>query len=136
MKITRRTFLINAAVSAATVTVLGGCVSGSGDESGSDVTAIDTLLNPDGTLVQHAEAANRRLLSVFPKGFALDATHHPHISCLQRYVKTKDLDKVFDAVTKVLAGEKPADLEVDGVQVLLHSVERTRPGRYRDPAHR
>src|SRR5262245_21358304 len=72
------------------------------------VTAIDILLDPDATMVKHAEAANARLLKDFPKGFALDETHQPHISCLQRYVKTADLDKVYEAVGKVLAGEKPA----------------------------
>ena len=71
------------------------------------VTAIDILLDPDATMVKHAEAANRRLLEVFPKGFVIDKTHHPHISCLQRYVRTADLDKVYEAVGKVLAEEKP-----------------------------
>jgi hypothetical protein len=71
------------------------------------VTAIDILLLPDATMVRHAEAANERLLKSFPKGFALDKTHQPHITCLQRYVRTADLDKVYEAVGKVLAGEKP-----------------------------
>jgi hypothetical protein len=71
------------------------------------VTAIDILLDPDATMVEHAEAANQRLLKVFPKGFVIDKTHHPHISCLQRYVRTADLDKVYEAVGKVLAEEKP-----------------------------
>src|SRR5262249_23878573 len=71
------------------------------------VTAIDILLDPDATMVRHAEAANERLRKEFPKGFALDKTHQPHISCLQRYVKTADLDKVYEAVGKVLAEEKP-----------------------------
>jgi hypothetical protein len=71
------------------------------------VTAIDILLEPDATMIKQAEAANERLLKVFPKGFALGKTHQPHISCLQRYVKTADLDKVFEAVGKVLAEEKP-----------------------------
>jgi hypothetical protein len=71
------------------------------------VTAIDILLDPDATMVKHAEAANARLLKDFPKGFALGQTHYPHISCLQRYVKTADLDKVYEAVGKVLAEEKP-----------------------------
>ena len=71
------------------------------------VTAIDILLEPDATMVKHAEAANERLLKEFPKGFALGKTHHPHISCLQRYVNTADLDKVYDAVGKVLAEEMP-----------------------------
>ena len=57
-------------------------------------------------MIQHAEAANARLLKVFPKGFPLDATHHPHISILQRYVHTADLDKVYAAAGKVLADEK------------------------------
>ena len=71
------------------------------------VTAIDILLEPDATMVKQAQAANERLLKVFSKGFALGKTHQPHISCLQRYVKTADLDKVYEAVGKVLAEEKP-----------------------------
>ena len=71
------------------------------------VTAIDILLEPDATMIKKAEAANERLLKVFPKGFALGKTHQPHISCLQRFVKTADLDKVYEAVGKVLAEEKP-----------------------------
>ena len=70
------------------------------------VTAIDIALEPDATMIQHAEAANARLLKVFPKGVALDATHHLHISMLQRYVRTADLDKVYAAAGKVLADEK------------------------------
>jgi hypothetical protein len=70
------------------------------------VTAIDIALEPDTTMIQHAEAANARLLKVFPKGFSLDATHRPHISMLQRYVRTADLDKVYAAAGKVLADEK------------------------------
>jgi len=72
------------------------------------ITAIDIALEPDATMIQHAEAVNARLLKVFPKGFALGATHHPHISMLQRYVRTADLDKVYAAVRKVLANEKAA----------------------------
>jgi hypothetical protein len=108
MKISRRIFLINSAASAAALTVLPGCLSTAKVDSDSDVTAIDTVLEPDATMMQHAEAANELLRQDFPKGFALDATHHPHISCLQRFVKTKDLDKVYDAVNKVLAEEHPA----------------------------
>jgi hypothetical protein len=59
-------------------------------------------------MLKNAGAANARLRKSFPKGFALDETHQPHISCVQRYVKTADLDKVYETVGKVLAGEKPA----------------------------
>jgi 2'-5' RNA ligase len=71
------------------------------------VTAIDIALEPDATMVQHAAAANARLLKSFPKGFALDETHHPHISILQQFVRTGDLDKVFAAANAVLVKEKP-----------------------------
>jgi hypothetical protein len=68
------------------------------------VTAIDILLDPDATMIQHAKTANARLLKVFPKGFALDASHAPHITTLMRYVRTKDLDKVYAAASKIFAG--------------------------------
>jgi hypothetical protein len=69
----------------------------------SDVTAIDISLEPDATMLKHAAANNARLLKVYPKGFALDAAHRPHITLVQRFVRTADLDKVYDAVDKVLA---------------------------------
>jgi 2'-5' RNA ligase superfamily len=73
----------------------------------SPVTAIDIALEPDATMIDHARAANAWLLKSFPKGFSLDATHHPHISMLQQFVRTADLDKVFAAANAVLAQEKP-----------------------------
>ena len=73
------------------------------------VTAIDILLEPDATMLQHAEAANARLLKVYSKGFALDALHKPHITLLQRYVRTADLDKVYAAAGNVLTSKKVTD---------------------------
>jgi hypothetical protein len=73
----------------------------------SPVTAIDIALEPDATMLQHATAANARLLKSFPKGFTLDETHHPHVTMLQQFVRTDDLDKVFAAANTVLAKEKP-----------------------------
>ena len=74
----------------------------------SDVTAIDVLLEPDASMLQHAQAANARLLKEFPKGYALDAAHQPHISCLQRYVTTAALDNIYAAISNVLATQHPA----------------------------
>ena len=69
----------------------------------SAITAIDILLEPDATMLQHSADNNARLLKVFPKGFALDAAHRPHITMLQCFVRTADLDKVYAAAGKVLA---------------------------------
>jgi phosphoserine phosphatase len=67
------------------------------------VTAIDILLEPDATMLKHCQANNARLLAAFPKGFALDAAHRPHITMLQCFVRTADLDQVYTAAGKVLA---------------------------------
>ncbi len=69
------------------------------------VTAIDIALEPDATMVRRAEADNARLLKAYPQGFALDATHHPHITMLQQFVRTADLENVYAAANAVLAKE-------------------------------
>jgi 2'-5' RNA ligase len=74
----------------------------------SPVTAIDVALEPDSTMIRHAQADNARLLKVFPKGFALDATHQPHVTMFQQFVRTADLDKVYDAANKVTAKSRAA----------------------------
>ena len=67
------------------------------------VTAIDILLEPDATMLRHADANNARLLRVYPQGFGLDATHRPHITLVQRFVRTADLEKVYAAAGQVFA---------------------------------
>jgi hypothetical protein len=75
------------------------------------VTAIDILLEPDATMLKHAEANNARPLRVYPKGFALDATHRPHITMLQCFVRAANLNKVYAAEEKVFAGVKAMKLD-------------------------
>lgn len=95
---------------AALAAALGALVAPAGISGAQDnaVTAIDIALEPDATMIQHAEAANAMLRKVFPEGYRLDATHRPHITMLQRFVRTADLDKVYAAVGDVLGGEHPA----------------------------
>ncbi len=79
----------------------------------SSVTAIDILLEPDATMLQHCEANNARLLGVFPKGFALDASHRPHITLIQRFVRTADLDQVYAAAGKILASANVTAMKLE-----------------------
>jgi hypothetical protein len=65
--------------------------SGPADVQQSPVTAIDIALEPDQTMLGHARSANAALLNNFPKGYALDATHHAHVSMFLGYVPTADL---------------------------------------------
>jgi len=69
--------------------------------SDDSLTAIDILLEPDEAMRVQARADNARLRENDPESFALDGTHIPHISVLQCYVYTRDLDKVFAAVKQV-----------------------------------
>src|SRR3974390_2396542 len=66
------------------------------------ITAIDILLEPDATMLRHAQANNARLLKVFPKGFELDDAHRPHITLIRRFVRTEALDQVYGEAEKVL----------------------------------
>jgi hypothetical protein len=69
----------------------------------SELTAIDILMNPDDSMIKPAKSVNERFLENVPSppGFALDENHQPHITTLQRYVRTADLDGVFEAVQGV-----------------------------------
>ncbi|HOW58980.1 MAG TPA: 2'-5' RNA ligase family protein [Candidatus Omnitrophota bacterium] len=77
------------------------------------LTAIDVLLDPDDSMVVKAQADNLRLRENYPAGFALDVTHVPHISVLQCYVRTRDLDKVSDAVKRVNVAQDPVGMELN-----------------------
>jgi hypothetical protein len=69
------------------------------------ITAVDIVLEPDATMIQHAQAANAGLLKNFPKGFPLGDEHAPHMSVMGGYVYTASLAKLFAAAGKVLASE-------------------------------
>jgi acid phosphatase (class A) len=77
------------------------------------VTAIDILLEPDATMLARSAEDNARLLKVFPRGFLLDATHTPHITLIQRFVRAADLEKVYAAAAQVLARANVTALKLD-----------------------
>jgi hypothetical protein len=82
-----------------------------------ELTAIDVLLTPDETMVKRAVELNKRMVAEFPEGFELDESHIPHVSVLQRYVRTKDLKKVYDAVERVITAENVASLRLNASKI-------------------
>jgi hypothetical protein len=78
------------------------------------ITAVDIVLEPDETMIQHAQAANAGLLKNFPKGYALGDEHAPHISVMGGYVYTASLNKIYAAAGKVLASEKVTNWKLKG----------------------
>lgn len=93
----------------------------------SDLTAVDILMLPDETMLERAGALNEQLRKSMPEGFALDARHSPHITVLQRYVRSADLDHVFEAVEDVIGTADPGSLELRGVKV-AHMELAAQPG--------
>ena len=99
------------------------------------VIAIDVLLQPDQNAVAHANAINARLRASYPKGYSLDATHAPHVTLVQRFVREKDFDAVTTAITKVLSTEPLGELQLtakslaaemwDGLPLHAILIERT-----------
>ncbi len=103
--------------------------------TGNKLIAIDILLEPDQTMVNKANALNAQLRGNYPAGYHLDATHAPHVTLLQRFVRKNDFDAVTAAVTKVLAAERLDSLQLkavaidyvlwSGVAVTVYVIERT-----------
>jgi hypothetical protein len=83
----------------------------------SGLTAIDVLIDPDEHAMKRAREVNTRMLKSVPTGWALDDTHQPHITTLQRYVRTADLDQVYAAVEKVVAATDMSTLSYTAVKI-------------------
>jgi hypothetical protein len=99
-----------------------------------DLVAIDVLIEPTAPAVTAAQAMNARLREANPAGYALDATHAPHITLAQRYVRRDDLPKIEAAVAAVLASDRPFAMKLQahgytasdfGGGLLLLDVTRT-----------
>jgi len=84
-----------------------------------EVTAIDILIHPDDSMLARSASVNQRMLQSVPapQGFALDEHHQPHITVLQRYVNSADLDAVYDAINAVLGAVDLATLAFTAVAV-------------------
>jgi hypothetical protein len=97
--------------------------------------AIDVLLEPDRTMTDKSKSLNAQLRENYQAGYALDATHMPHVTLLQRFVRAKDFDAVTAAITKVLVAEQPTAMKLTtksidyvrfaGLAVAVLVVERT-----------
>ena len=103
----------NLLIAALLVSLVAGSVRAQATPATEPLTAVDILLLPDQTMVDAAQSANARLRQNYPAGFALDATHRPHITLVQRYVRTRDLPAVYAAVERVLERRRPIGWELE-----------------------
>lgn len=82
-----------------------------------ELTALDVLLIPDDATLERAQALNATLRRGFPAGFALDETHQAHVTVLQRYVRSVDLEGVYAAVEGVIDTGHAATLRLHAVNL-------------------
>jgi hypothetical protein len=83
-----------------------------------DLVAINVLLRPDTKMVSSAQSVNTKLKENNHQGFSLDESHIPHISLVQAYVYSSDVNAVFTAVNKAIKDgvQLPLKLEVTGLE--------------------
>ena len=88
----------------------------------SDLTAVDIMIQPDANAIERAREVNRRMPLSIPAGLTLDDTHLPHITVLQRYLITADLDLAYSAIESTIAATDVAALSyhVPGITYSEH----------------
>jgi 2'-5' RNA ligase len=79
------------------------------------LVAIDVLLLPDARMAGRVGALNQVLHRHLQTGFALDATHVPHLTLLQCYVGRPDLPAIEAAVHSVWRRMPPVGLELRAI---------------------
>jgi hypothetical protein len=78
------------------------------------LVAIDVLLLPNATMTGSVRELNR-LLQHSRTGFAFDATHVPHLTLLQSYVRRSDLPAIAAAVDSAFRGQSPTALDLTAI---------------------
>lgn len=76
-----------------------------------EILAIDILLDPDSTMLNISKIYNDRLRENYPEGFELDASHRPHITVIQAFVKTADLTHIKNDLEKLMSHSNLSDME-------------------------
>src|SRR5215469_9201093 len=100
-------------------------------------TAIDIALEPDSVMMDRALADNAALRANVPQGFALDATHHAHVTLLQCFVRTAGLPTIYAVTEEILAQERYADwkfVPAGPIGLAGIAVEATAAAFYTTPA--
>ena len=83
----------------------------------SDLIAINILIEPDAATRELARGMNARLRQAMPEGFALDASHTPHVTLLQRYVRSAELEQVLGAIEAIVAGPDLTSLRLRATRI-------------------
>jgi hypothetical protein len=76
------------------------------------IIAIDVLLEPEAALVRYMRGVDAQLRREYPWGYTLDVIHNPHITLVQRYVRSSDIRAISEAVGLVVEEERATTLQL------------------------
>jgi 2'-5' RNA ligase len=80
-----------------------------------DRTAIDIALLLPEAVNQRAKAANAALIAERPDGFRFDASHLPHITLVQQFIRRANIPALIERMDPILRGIPPLSVRVTGV---------------------
>ena len=98
----------------------------------SQLLALDIAILPPPDVRQRAIELSARLPARESRGLRLDETRIPHVTLSQQFVDASDLERVLDAVERVLDAQPPLALQVTGGgggggRAVWLAIERTLP---------
>ena len=111
----------------------------------STLLALDVAILPPPDVGERAARLSATLPADQSQGLRLDADHLPHITLTQLFVRSDDLDAIFECLDDALRGQPPMTLQVTGggkgTGSVWMAVERTAAisrlhGRLMDALHR
>ena len=79
--------------------------------------AIDVALLVSDSELTLLRKRNLDLLKSYPDGFSFDETHFPHVTLIQRFVKTSDLAQIIECVQEIFLRFAPLPIEVTGARL-------------------
>ena len=79
-----------------------------------ELTALDLVIFPSESIeTDLALPINEQIVNNCPKeGFKFDDTHLPHITVLQLYVKSDQIDQIVASLSKLCEDTKPLNLTI------------------------
>lgn len=110
----------------------------------STLLALDVAILPPPDVGERAARLSATLPADQSQGLRLDADHLPHITLTQQFVRSDDLDAIFECLDDALRGQPPMTLQVTGggkgASSVWMAVERTAAisrlhGRLMDALH-
>lgn len=86
------------------------------------IIAINIAITPESAMSDYAKNMNRELQKIYPQGFSLDDSHHPHITILQQYIKRDDLENIYHDLNNLMIKASKEAWKFDATKFSIYPV--------------